>query len=144
MPHSSSINLMITTVDVVYSGGVQQKKFFIGVAKLADAQDLKDYLPSRNPSNNWGFLLFLHRNFCAIAQICPPKKDRYTPLTSCTQCTTLSSSTVVTHPRKNQTNKTMNHNQGTLEDRYDIYVECLKSLGASDDEIKSFDEWLNS
>jgi len=38
----------------------------------------------------------------------------------------------------------MKINQGTLEDRYDIYVECLKSLGASDDEIKSFDEWLNS
>lgn len=32
-------------------------------------------------------------------------------------------------------------NQGTLKQRYEIYVEQAGSLGW---EIKSFDEWLNS
>jgi len=32
-------------------------------------------------------------------------------------------------------------NQGTLEQRYEIYVECMKGSG---EYIKSFDEWLNS
>ena len=32
-------------------------------------------------------------------------------------------------------------NQGTLEDRYAIYVDCMKDTG---EYIKSFDEWLNS
>ena len=32
-------------------------------------------------------------------------------------------------------------NQGTLKQRYEIYVEQARSLGW---EIKSFDEWLNS
>lgn len=32
-------------------------------------------------------------------------------------------------------------NQGTLEDRYEVYVACTEAAG----EIpKSFDEWLNS
>lgn len=30
---------------------------------------------------------------------------------------------------------------GTLEDRYEIYVDCMKGTG---EHIKSFDEWLNS
>jgi hypothetical protein len=34
--------------------------------------------------------------------------------------------------------------QGTLEDRYRIYVESMKSMGVSDEEILTFDEWLNS
>ncbi len=34
--------------------------------------------------------------------------------------------------------------EGTLEDRYRIYVECEISLGTPDSEILSFDEWLNS
>lgn len=34
--------------------------------------------------------------------------------------------------------------QGTLEDRYRIYVEAMKSMGVSDEEILTFDEWLNS
>jgi hypothetical protein len=32
-------------------------------------------------------------------------------------------------------------NQGTLEQRYEIYVESMKGSG---EYIKSFDEWLNS
>ena len=32
-------------------------------------------------------------------------------------------------------------NQGTLKQRYEIYVEQARQLGW---EIKSFDEWLNS
>jgi len=32
-------------------------------------------------------------------------------------------------------------NQGTLEERYEIYCEQARSLGW---EIKTFDEWLNS
>lgn len=32
-------------------------------------------------------------------------------------------------------------NQGTLRDRYEIYVQCAKDLGWP---IKTFDEWLNS
>lgn len=32
-------------------------------------------------------------------------------------------------------------NQGTLQQRYDIYVAQAKSLGWP---VKSFDEWLNS
>jgi hypothetical protein len=31
--------------------------------------------------------------------------------------------------------------QGTLEDRYRIYCECVIALGETP---KSFDEWLNS
>lgn len=30
---------------------------------------------------------------------------------------------------------------GTLEDRYEIYVSCMKGSG---EYIKTFDEWLNS
>jgi len=33
----------------------------------------------------------------------------------------------------------MNH--GTLQDRYDIYVAAMISLG---EDYKSFDDWLNS
>ena len=32
-------------------------------------------------------------------------------------------------------------NQGTLEERYAIYVDCMEGTG---EYIKSFDEWLNS
>ena len=32
-------------------------------------------------------------------------------------------------------------NQGTLKERYDIYVSCMEGTG---EYIKSFDEWLNS
>jgi hypothetical protein len=32
-------------------------------------------------------------------------------------------------------------NQGTLEDRYQIYCECVLSMGETP---KSFDDWLNS
>lgn len=31
-------------------------------------------------------------------------------------------------------------NKGTLEERYALYVECMKSLG---EEPITFDEWLN-
>jgi len=34
-------------------------------------------------------------------------------------------------------------NQGTLEQRYEIYVECMKMFEPNE-YIKSFDEWLNS
>ncbi len=33
------------------------------------------------------------------------------------------------------------NNQGTLEERYAIYLACAKDLGW---QIKTFDEWLNS
>ena len=33
------------------------------------------------------------------------------------------------------------HEEQQLEDRYNIYVDCLKGSG---EYIKSFDEWLNS
>ena len=37
--------------------------------------------------------------------------------------------------------RTANMTAETLEDRYAIYVQCMRDLG---EPIKSFDEWLNS
>jgi hypothetical protein len=34
--------------------------------------------------------------------------------------------------------------EGTLEDRYNIYRDCMRSMGASEEDIKTFDEWLDS
>jgi hypothetical protein len=37
----------------------------------------------------------------------------------------------------------MSQHQGTLEDRYRIYVECERSLGTPESAILTFDEWLS-